>query len=619
MDYVGDEEQVLRLPHGLEVQGSLLFPNNYRLTIETPFIIVQGLLKMTAARKVTDTPLIQVNLTGTEEITFLPIDNNADACPDANGQSGPCSVGIQPIVVAGGKVDLRGVPATCKTWTKLHSVVAVESAQEPFTHEFARPADVDGVHLNPLCRTYNDYIANDFEASAGMWTGGYGAHSDWSRGFLRVSDRKDALEHAPTLDMLAFRDCLVPDQTYLFAARVRLRHPSLSARSSTPCNDDGDDCLSLQSTTLRPGSRAGTRKGREFPVDEFAYGVWQNFYASFTFLASELHKDAIYQILRLRGPEPAVEIDIDDVSFGLPPPSLFPDPDNVCGGNLIMNGDAEAHAIHPYPTVASSGSLSIFTFQTGNRVFRVSGRSSDTDAVQYDLAAPQCVMTGAQYSVRARVRFISRTPVASTMMVRIFFTDETSLLIKAATCEATGTTWDDCLGRFTVVDDFEPENVESVRVFFVTNGAPDITMDVDDWEMQVSRPAKSGIVVEGDGIVDCWGEGAEVVITSHTLDRNDAQVRQLVNSPVELENGLVRLDLDDFIIFPVTEVQDEPFAVEVALLNRNIRFQGGYEQNNKGGHFMVMHTPNVAQNVRGVEFRNFGRQGTSPSKHYDSS
>jgi hypothetical protein len=351
-------------------------------------------------------------------------------------------------------------------------------------------------------------------------------------------------------------------------------------------------------------------------VDDFVYGAWRNFYASFTFSSSEIHEDAIHQVLRLRGPDPTVDIDIDNVSFGLPSPSLFPHPTNLCGGNLIMNGDAEAHSIHPYPMVAAGGSLGIFIFETGNQVFRVTGRSSDTDAVQYNLAAPGCVMTGAQYSVRARVRFVSETPVASTMMFRIFFTDKTSLVMEAATCAAAGRAWEDCLGRFTVVDDFEPENVDYVRIFFVTRGAPGVTMDVDDWELQVSRPAKTGIVVEGDGIVDCWSEGAEVVITSHTLDQNDAQVRQLVNSPVELENGLVRLDLDDFIIFPVTEVQGDSFAVEVALLNRNIRFQGGYEQNDKGGHFMVMHTPSVVQNVRGVEFRNFGRQGTSQPNVY---
>ena len=606
MDYIGDDEQVLYLPHGLEVQGTLRFPNNYRLTIETPFVIVQGSLKMTSTRVVTDTPLIQVRLTGTNEVSFLPIGNNKEAC---NGSS--CSVGVQPIVVAGGDVELRGVPPTCKTWTILKDVVLVNSATEPSTLEYPRATSLDPTHKNPVCRKYVPYVNDDFESATlpSLWTGGYGAHYDWSRGFLRVSGRKDPLEHAPTLDLLPFQDCLIAGETYLFSARIRLRNEAIQMGTPTTCNDAGDDCLILQSTTVLPNSRIGSRKGREFPSDAFVYGRWETFYTSFTFSTEEVDKDAFYQLLRLRGPAPEIDIDVDDVSFGLVPPSLFPDPENVCGGNLIMNGDAEASSMHPYPMQTPGGQLKIVTSRNGNRIFRLTDRASDTDALLQDLAAPQCIMTGAQYIVRARIRFVSTQSARSFMKLRIHFKNGSSTQIDAATCSVTAQAWDECNGKFTVVEDFEPSSVVSVRAFFVTEGSPHVTMDVDDWEIKVSRPAKSGIIVESDGVSDCWGEGARIALTSHTLDRNDAQVRQLVSAPVDLGDGTVRLELDDVIIFPVTEKQDKDFAVEVLLLNRNIRFEGGNEQNNKGGHFMVMHTPRVTQLISGVEFRNFGRLG----------
>lgn len=607
MDYIGEADQTLALPYGLEVQGTLRFSNNYHLAIETPFVIVQGSLKMVALRKVTDKPSIQIKLTGTKEVSFMPIDVNKDNC----GQGVPCKVGVQPIVAAGGQMDLRGIGQNCKTWVNLIDVVAVDSVVEPFTFQYERPATLDPEHENVICRKYDPYVSDTFDAKStpSRWTGGYGALYDWSRGFLTISDRRDTLEHSPTLDMLPFQDCLMAGETYLFSARVRLRHDSLKMGTSTHCKENGDDCLSLQYTIDYPNRRVGSRKGREFPSDEFRYGRWEDFYATFTFEEDEIRENSIYQLLRLSGSVLDAEIDVDDVTFGLVDPSLFPNPENVCGGNLIMNGDAEASPIHPFPVKASNGRLRVFSFFNGNQVFRLSGRSDDMDAIQTELAAPQCIVARSQYTVRARIRFVSNTLVASRMMVRIMLINGASTFIQAADCPKTGKAWNDCTGQFTVLEDYDPNDVESVRVYFVTEEAPRVTMDVDDWHFEVSRPAKSGIVVPSEGVKECWGQGAEIALTSHTLDRNDAQVRKLVSQPVDLGDGTVRLELDDSIIFPVTKVQDENFAVEVLLLNRNIRFEGGNHESNKGAHFMVMMTPDVNQLVRGVEFRRFGRLG----------
>lgn len=122
-----------------------------------------------------------------------------------------------------------------------------------------------------------------------------------------------------------------------------------------------------------------------------------------------------------------------------------------------------------------------------------------------------------------------------------------------------------------------------------------------------------------EGVAACWDEGAQIALTSHTLDLNDAQVRQLVSAPVDLGDGTARLELDDVIVFPVSEEQDKDFAVEVLLLNRNIQFQGGTERADMGGHFIVYHTPMISQLIRGVEFRNFGQLGKSPCLFHFSS
>ena len=65
------------------------------------------------------------------------------------------------------------------------------------------------------------------------------------------------------------------------------------------------------------------------------------------------------------------------------------------------------------------------------------------------------------------------------------------------------------------------------------------------------------------------------------------------------------------IPLPITVEQSSDFAVEVALLSRNILFEGISEPGNilKGGHLVVFHTPNVKQTIEGIEVKNFGQQG----------
>jgi len=56
-------------------------------------------------------------------------------------------------------------------------------------------------------------------------------------------------------------------------------------------------------------------------------------------------------------------------------------------------------------------------------------------------------------------------------------------------------------------------------------------------------------------------------------------------------------------------VESLEFAVEVALLSRNIIFEGGTNLQD-GGHFWIMHTPSVAQTIEGIDIQHFGIQGT---------
>jgi hypothetical protein len=99
MDHPGPE---LTLQDGIDIQGKLVFPDNYSITLRTTSIVVQGELDMTSTKVVDGTPNIQIIMIGDNSLQkFTPVGENAGAC------GGDCVMGKKAIVVAGGKVDRK--------------------------------------------------------------------------------------------------------------------------------------------------------------------------------------------------------------------------------------------------------------------------------------------------------------------------------------------------------------------------------------------------------------------------------------------------------------------------------------------------------------------------------
>lgn len=107
-----------------------------------------------------------------------------------------------------------------------------------------------------------------------------------------------------------------------------------------------------------------------------------------------------------------------------------------------------------------------------------------------------------------------------------------------------------------------------------------------------------------------WAIGAQILITSHTRIWNEHQQRTITKIVDSSVSGYVAVTLDSAIIRPTTIVESKEYAVEVALLSRNILLVGGTDTTARhGGHLMIMQTPNVVQSIIGLELRNFGQQG----------
>ena len=613
MDF--DKSDTLVLPQGLDVQGTLIFPRGYKLTIETPFVRVQGNLEMIATNAVRAVPNVKIILTNAKSsiAKFVPAHNNRFACTSNPGASSPseCDVGTKSFVVAGGNVKIRGLPKDCPTWVHLEHTIQ-DRVKAP--SDFNKLPALNPDHPNRRCRSLEPYMEEDFSSGSNLhgWTGGYGAFfSVTDTGAFKVSNRKLKDEQGPTWDMLYVRDCLIPGQEYLFSARIKLTKKGVATGTPTTCATSGENCIALYSTIRTPNGRISSRKGSVEEAQSSRYGEWSGFYASFTYTEEELDPDNIYQILYLRGPEAGVDMHMDDVRFSLPPVNTVPDPLKVCDGNLVPNGDAESNSVQPYPIMYRGGYLSVETERNGNLYFHQRGRTSDTDSAVYEFSAPGCLVANGEYKVSVKIRVDTETPIQTKVMLKSMFTDGSSARQTLATCPgSTRTSWTLCESGFTIEQKLVTKQLQNLRLQFETIGAAQ-DMDIDDIRLEALDGPVSSIVVPDSGVSKCWGKGAEIVITSHTLDYDDQQVRRLVSTPTPLGGGLVQLDLDSAIVPPTTKRQSSDFAVEVALLSRNFVFEGEADVNNDllGAHFIVLHTPHVRQKLEGVEFRNFGQQG----------
>jgi hypothetical protein len=121
--------------------------------------------------------------------------------------------------------------------------------------------------------------------------------------------------------------------------------------------------------------------------------------------------------------------------------------------------------------------------------------------------------------------------------------------------------------------------------------------------------SSTGLVVRNT-VSGKWGVGAQVLITSHTINYDDEQVKTITGIRDHTDPNYSVLELDSSFIRPTTETDNVDYAVEVALLSRNIVFEGANDDPLHGAHLIVFHTPLIQQKIEGVEFRNFGQQGT---------
>ena len=149
----------LSLPNGLDVQGKLVIPDNFKIEIHTPFVLVQGELEMTSTAPTTGEENIKFVLTGDQVIQRAPHAHNAEGC-----DNGLCNFGVKPVAVAGGALNIQGLPDNCPTWANLEDIVTLGVPDALNLPTYTAPAE----------GCSDEIISSDFENNQGIsWPSGW--------------------------------------------------------------------------------------------------------------------------------------------------------------------------------------------------------------------------------------------------------------------------------------------------------------------------------------------------------------------------------------------------------------------------------------------------------------
>jgi len=513
--------------------------------------------------------------------------------------------------VAGGAVDFRGYAPGCPSWTTLADVVR-EGMPHPEPHQYPQPPSPPAAECAPIV-VAQDFDGPDVDAGPdGVWDGnGAGGHGivaeEGGASYYRVSGRTSAGQ-GPRV-VLARPECLTPGAPYLFSTRIRVSGPSPSvcSRIGAPHHDNSCPRLVLHATSSTGGQklrRLGVFNGQHLPD-----GTWGTFQLQILFTAEEAGPSVTHEqtlALYLMGPAASADMAVDDFLLELAPPGTYPDPGRGVCAELLPNGDAEHGAgasIFPFTSVGGRAAVVV---EDGNAFFRQSPAAHMR--LQATLVTwTGCAVAGLVYRLSLNVQVHSAVPRQAEIVLVYgepgVWVDYSTLLICPFSDDSSG---------FVACEkmvSFSPKQLAatSMTLFLRPRGDTTSTTDWDDLSLRfVEGPVKELLV--DPALHACWrdqlSEGADILVTSHTLDFTDSQVVSAGGGMTAEGNIRVRGPLTN----PMSGPDD--FTVEIAPLSRRITLGASSADGGAvGGHFIVLHTPHVNQTLRGVEMRGFGQQG----------
>ena len=175
--------------------------------------------------------------------------------------------------------------------------------------------------------------------------------------------------------------------------------------------------------------------------------------------------------------------------------------------------------------------------------------------------------------------------------------------------------------------DFVASASSGATLVIAMHAHPSKNVDYDDVQFEaLAQPYE--IIVPDAKAAECWASrpnlNSEILVTnsksSGGWQNQIVRTVQTAEPLVTIQSAEAATKLSfartDSVQNPISMDDDPRMASEVAWLSRPLVFEAEgdgpadstYDALH-GGHLIILHTPNVAQHIEGVEIRNFGQQG----------
>jgi len=602
--------EYIRLTGPLDIKGKLDFPDGTRVTIETTGIIVQGELAMTSTKEVNGIPDIVIKFTGSDDVYFRPHSDNRRVCESGSDIEEYCNLGVKPFVVAGGKLNINGLPDSCPVWTTVVDFETDELSGKPNPIDFPKQPTLP-IPTEGTCET--TLLKETFEGGTGIWYGNVGANEETLSGshdgsqYLHIS-RRTATFQGPLYDMdISFRECIIPNTIYFFQAKLRIS--ASDGVSSSKCSSLSENCPKLQIGYLTEEDELRWRVLDTFVGVDFDDNVWYDVKSSFQFVAEYVSVDNIFSAFLVDGPEPGINISIDDIHIYLPPIETYPDPDDVCG-DLIQNGDAQQPHGFAAPMYSFIKSNTIIIQDEGtNKYFSIKNRKAKNDSLAVSLTT-KCLVEGSIYSFSMRIKIDSDVKVIPRVITKTHTGTDIPIFNIVATCPGTSIEigWITCVSDFIFLEHHFTSPKVELLVYLPEDATSDVHYDDISFTFHCGNICPMSLT---DDPYPCWAPGAEVIFPSETLlfDATTITTLETIRS-----GGVITTPSNAVDPPPTTAAKNPHTAGEIGLLSRNIlfeNFENILDDSTAGPSLVILRTPDVPQLIQGVEFNGFGDQGVA--------
>jgi hypothetical protein len=222
--------------NGLDIHGKLYVPPNYKSTLKTPFVFVQGELQMSDTNPISpDNESIKIILTGTTDVTFTPADSNAKL------PGTPFNAGSKPFLVAGGKLDIRGWDIAqgndrVATWAPLLSMVEGPKPKPALSESMLIKNPIQPAKTTRTCprQIVNHNFTDSVDHS--LWAGGEGTivSHDAVNGTMVLTNLKKSWQGFRLDFTRLITDCPLQVTDYLITARIKIDKPGMEGKDM-PC------------------------------------------------------------------------------------------------------------------------------------------------------------------------------------------------------------------------------------------------------------------------------------------------------------------------------------------------------------------------------------------------